>query len=173
LNHHTSPEFWEAFEILRSAAFKKIMRILPRRRTRASIAPLSVRALAIMLASSVAVFSCTISQRKSSYSAGKSLAGAVHVYVWHETGQGHEPIPGARVFVTTKDGREAASALTDASGEAQFPNSIDGPDSKYLFAEVEGFYLCGLPWEPGSREYDLPLRVQMLVNRITVPAPKR
>jgi hypothetical protein len=72
-----------------------------------------------------------------------------------------------------EDGREAARVLTNASGEAQLPNSIDRPDSKYLFAEVEGFYLCGLPWQPGSREYDLPLHIRMLVNRITVPAPKR
>jgi hypothetical protein len=97
----------------------------------------------------------------------------VHVYVWHATADGHhEPIPGARVFVTMKDGREAASVLTDISGEARFPNSIDRPDAKYVFAEVEGFYVCGLPWLPGSREYDLPLHIRILVNRITVPAPK-
>src|SRR3954452_8000341 len=159
--------------MLPPAAIKKIMRIFPRRRTRASFAPLSMRALGILLALSVALFSCTTSRLKSNSPDEEALSGPVHVYVWQETAQGHhQPIPGARVFVTTKDGREAASVLTDASGEATLPNSIDRPDSKYLFAEIEGFYVCGLPWQLGSREYDLPLRVQMLVNRITVPAPK-
>ena len=56
------------------------------------------------------------------------------------------------------------------SGEAELPNRIDRPSTKYL--EVEGFYVTGLPWQRGSREYDLPLHIRMLINRVTVPASK-
>lgn len=130
-----------------------------------------LRRFALVVASA-AVLACGTSIRHSKSPVEEALAGPIHVYVWRETPEGHEPIPGARVFVLTTEGRETASVLTDLFGEAKFPNSLDRPDAKYLFAEVEGFYLCGLPWRSGSREYDLPLHVQMLINRITVPAPR-
>ena len=121
--------------------------------------------------STVNFVSCTASLSNVRSPAEEAMAGPIHIYVWMATAEGDVPVPGARVFVLTADGREAISVLTDMEGLAQIPNAFDVASSKYVFAETEGMYLTGLPWFRGSREYDLPMRAIILVNRITVPVP--
>ncbi|MEK6263099.1 MAG: hypothetical protein AABP62_31355, partial [Planctomycetota bacterium] len=59
----------------------------------------------------------------------------------------------------------------DREGVATFPVSYDSSRTKYLFAELSPLLLTGVRWSAGRREYNLPLRVEPLVNRVTVKAP--
>ena len=140
--------------------------------TSRSIAGLKViRTLARRIAMGVALLVCATSMSIQSSAVDEALTGPIRVYVWHETADGHDPVPGVRVFAVKEDGKVAASVFTDANGKVELPNNLDAQNMKYVFAELEGFYVTGLPWQRGSREYELPLHVRVLVNRVSVPVP--
>jgi len=45
------------------------------------------------------------------------------------------------------------TATTDDHGVASLPSIGDGDRPKYVIVEHEAFFLSGLRWQPGLREY--------------------
>lgn len=98
-------------------------------------------------------------------------AGKIRVYVYYAENTPYEPAAGATVFLLGSADRVIATAIADRDGVATFSASYDSSSTKYLFAELSPLLLTGVRWSPGRREYNLPLRVEPLVNRATVKAP--
>jgi hypothetical protein len=80
----------------------------------------------------------------------------------------YEPAVGATVFLLGTDDRVIARATADHEGVATFPATYDSPRTKCLVAEFPELLLTGVSWSPGRREYNLPLRIEPLLNRVTV-----
>jgi hypothetical protein len=130
------------------------------------------RRFVVLLTVAAATFGCRTTTPPPT--AAEALGGPIRVFVWHDRNGTHEPIPGARVFALDEGGAEVISVLTNAGGAAELPNHLDNAGVKYLFAELPGaFYVTGLRWSPGRREYNLPLHVVVLVNRATAVVRSR
>ena len=79
----------------------------------------------------------------------------------------------ATVFLLGSENCIIATAVADRGGLATFPASYDSPRTKYLFAELSPLLVTGVRWPAGRREYNLPLRVEPLVNRAIVKRHNR
>jgi hypothetical protein len=66
------------------------------------------------------------------------------------------------------DDRVIKTVTTDREGVAVVPASYDVSTSKYILADIQPFLVTGVRWTLGRREYNLPLQVEPLVNRLTV-----
>ena len=97
--------------------------------------------------------------------------GQIRVYVYYAENASHQLAAGANVFLLGSEGRIIATATADREGVAIFSASYDSSRTKYVFAELSPLLLTGVRRTPGRREYNLPLRVEPLVNRVTVKAP--
>ncbi|MGH7428313.1 MAG: hypothetical protein ACREJ4_08140 [Candidatus Methylomirabilaceae bacterium] len=65
---------------------------------------------------------------------------------------------GARVFFLADDGHELASGSTDACGRAAFPHG-QVKHARYVFVEVDGYFIGGMRSDPAMREYYILLTV--------------
>jgi hypothetical protein len=67
----------------------------------------------------------------------------------------HRSVDGARVFVLSEQGKELASASTDHHGMAHLPDLGEGDHAKYVVVEHPAFFLSGMRWQAGLREYHI------------------
>lgn len=65
----------------------------------------------------------------------------------------HRSVSGARVFVLSEEGKELASASTDDHGIAHLPDLGEADRAKYVVVEHPAFFLSGMRWQAGLREY--------------------
>jgi hypothetical protein len=104
-------------------------------------------------------------------SAPHRVEGDIRVYVYYAENTQPQPAAGATVFLLGAENRVIATATADREGVATFPASYDSSRTKYFLAELNPLLLTGVRWSAGRREYNLPLRVEPLVNRAIVKAP--
>jgi hypothetical protein len=62
-------------------------------------------------------------------------------------------VKGARVFVLSEDGKELVSASTDEHGIARLPVLAESDRAKYVVVEHPAFFLSGMRWQSGLKEY--------------------
>jgi len=124
--------------------------------------------MAIFLALSMLHLACCAASTHAIARVEASEATPIQVFVFQSAD--HSYVPGARVFVVGANGRELFSTLSDASGVATLPVSLEDLQPRYVFAELPPFYVTGAPWTNGSREYNLPMQVIGTVDRATVKA---
>ena len=65
----------------------------------------------------------------------------------------HRSVKGARVFVLSEEGKELASSSTNEQGIARLPLLGESERPKYVVVEHPAFFLSGMRWQPGLREY--------------------
>jgi hypothetical protein len=96
----------------------------------------------------------------------------IRVYAYFVNGGHHDPAAGATVMVLGTNGQVIFKAVADREGEATIPARFDANSTQYILAELSPLLISGVRWSAGRREYNLPLQVEPLVNRITVPAKR-
>jgi hypothetical protein len=64
-----------------------------------------------------------------------------------------KPVQGARVFWLSRDGHELDSAITDSAGLAHLREIGPAEQPRYLLVEADPYYVTGLPYFEGLREY--------------------
>lgn len=65
----------------------------------------------------------------------------------------HRSVKGARVFVLSEEGKELASSSTNDQGIARLPVLGENDRPKYVVVEHPAFFLSGMRWQSGLREY--------------------
>jgi hypothetical protein len=65
----------------------------------------------------------------------------------------HRSVKGARVFVLSEEGKELASSSTNEQGIARLPLLSESERPKYVVVEHPAFFLSGMRWQSGLREY--------------------
>jgi hypothetical protein len=81
--------------------------------------------------------------------------GGVVVHV--EDAVTHRALPDSRVFILSDSGTELASAKSNADGQAVLPEIPKGAAARYVLVETSGYFIGGLRWLPGLREYHIGL----------------
>jgi hypothetical protein len=65
----------------------------------------------------------------------------------------HRSVKGARVFVVSEEGKELAVSSTDERGVARLPMLSEKERPKYVLVEHPAFFLSGLRWQSGLKDY--------------------
>lgn len=68
-------------------------------------------------------------------------------------GSSRRGVSNARVFVLSESGKELASSSTDSAGKATLPLLPSERSPKYLLVEHPHYFISGLTWVNGMREY--------------------
>jgi len=65
----------------------------------------------------------------------------------------YRSVKGARVFVLSDEGKELTSSSTNEQGIARLPLLGESERPKYVVVEHPAFFLSGMRWQSGLREY--------------------
>ena len=71
----------------------------------------------------------------------------------------HRPVQNARVTIIGADGKEVSSGATDAAGVASVAEPPSGTTPKYVLVEARQYFISGLRWIDGVREYYILMTV--------------
>jgi uncharacterized protein YfaS (alpha-2-macroglobulin family) len=103
----------------------------------------AVAACAILL-----VFASTVCAQR--VVVGKRKPGTFDVVV-AEDQSGH-PIPGARVFILSANGKVLSEGITDANGDVTIRKPTESEGPAFLLAEKAWYFIGGVKWDPGFDE---------------------
>jgi hypothetical protein len=85
--------------------------------------------------------------------AGASPESGASIRIMVADARTHHAVKGARVFVLSVDGRELAASTTNDEGVTALSASLDRQHPKYVLVEHPHYFISGLTWLTGSREY--------------------
>jgi hypothetical protein len=86
-----------------------------------------------------------------------SAANTIKVHVFEPVSRGD--LPGVRVFVLDRNGKQLFSTTSDGAGVSRLPLTIARLRPRYVLAELAGFYVVGHLWNDDVTEYEIPLAV--------------
>lgn len=68
-------------------------------------------------------------------------------------------ISNATVWVLARDGRRLSEGMTRPGGIAHLDMPLEEDEPAYVLVDAEGYFVGGLRWNPGQREYYIELTI--------------